>query len=541
MKKAISFILSVMIILCIIPAVSSDADVDISAEYSLDNADIMVISGTESNAQAGTEITVTVFYEGKNYDGLSDGLAGQIAAVLTAYTDTDGKWRADFVPAESAYYDIYAGAGYRDYAVKPHVYAMKDRSNVIDTIINSDKSSVEEVFADEATLRGVVTDVSKTESVTDTSYIGTILYGIREKITDKTEILKYLDAACAMAVMHSVKTAQSLDTVISELEKTGYSIDNLNIYEENATDNIKTAIAKRMANCVDGGLDSFNSSFTDALVLGGVEASEAWIDIAPFMELLNNQIYTSNVYKVSTAVVKKSYSTIAELNEAISDAVSSGSGGGMGGGGGAVSGSGSGVANGIFGAVSGNTADTDIKTGERQLMRDVDESHWAFDSIHHLYWKDIVSGDDKGYFYPDNNITRAEMLKILCRAFDITEVNKASFDDVSSSDWYYGYAGAAKSAGLAEGYEGKLNPGGYLTREDMAVLVYRFALYKGMEFESAAADFADSAYISDYATEAVGALSKSGVINGIGNKMFAPGANSTRAEVSAMIYRLITE
>lgn len=540
MKKTISFVLSVMIILCMIPAVSSDASVGISAEYSLDDADVMVISGTEINVQAGTEITVTVFYEGKNYDGLSSGLPGQIAAVLTAYTDTNGNWRADFEPAESAYYDIYAGASYRDYVVKTHVYAMKDRRNVIDTIINSDKSSVEEVFGDEATLKGVVSDISKTESVTDTSYIGTILYGIREEISDKTEILKYLDIACSMAVLNSIKTAQSLDAVISELEKIGYTIDNLNVYEENATENIKTAIAKRMANSVDGGMDFFNSAFTDALILGGVEASNAWVDIAPFMELLNNPIYTSNVYKVSAAVVKKSYSTIADLNKAISDAVSSGTGGGAGGGG-AVSGSGFSTTDSLFGAVSDTAVDTDVKTDERQLMRDVDESHWAFDSIHYLYWQDIVSGDDKGFFYPDNNITRAEMLKILCRAFNITEVNKESFDDVSSSDWYYGYAGAAKTAGLAEGYAGKLNPGGYLTREDMAVLIYRFALYKGMEFESAVPEFTDSEYIPDYAKEAVGALSKSGVINGMGDGRFAPGANSTRAEVSAMIYRLITE
>ena len=75
----------------------------------------------------------------------------------------------------------------------------------------------------------------------------------------------------------------------------------------------------------------------------------------------------------------------------------------------------------------------------------------------------------------------------------------------------------------------------------MAVLVYRFALYKGMKFDGTSLAFNDSSSIADYAAEAVGSLCGRGIINGTGGGIFAPNSNSTRAEAAAMIYRLIQE
>ena len=546
MKKAIAVLISFVIVLSASSFAYADSAVGINADYSLDNADVMVISGVEDNLPAGTEITVTVFYEGKNYGNLSYGSPGQIAAVLTAYTDADGKWSTDFIPSDSAYYDIYAGSDYREYAVKIHIYAMKDRKNVIDTIINSDKASVERIFADSSTLIGIIADTSKTEKISDTSYIGTVVFGIREELSDKTQILKYFDLACAMAELNSVKTSESLDKTLAELEKMSVSVNNIDVYNENATDDIKAAIAKRMADNVKSGTENFSRTFTDALILGGIEASNSWTDIDPFMKLLNNEKYSSDVYNVSVAIVKKSFESIEELNEAINSVGTGGSNPGTGGSGGS-GGGGGGSTGGIFGSVTDtkqdntNNSGNDPAGGERLLMRDVSESHWAFDSIHYLYWKNIISGDEKGYFNPDNKITRAEMIKILCEAFDIAQVSKDCFGDVSSSDWYYGYAAAAYAAGLAQGYDGNLNPEDYITRQDMAVLVYRFALYKGMKFDGTSLAFNDSSSIADYAAEAVGSLCGRGIINGTGGGIFAPNSNSTRAEAAAMIYRLIKE
>ena len=296
---------------------------------------------------------------------------------------------------------------------------------------------------------------------------------------------------------------------------------------------------------MDGGVSGLADAFTDALILGGVEGSSVWADVAPFMELLNNADYQNNVYQVSVAVVKNAYDTIDDLNRAVAAAVNAQGGSGTGSGGTGSSGTGGGTGGGIFGAVSQQelsalAPEQPEGTGERLLFRDVPEGHWAFDSVHYLYWQEIVSGDDNGFFEPDRQVTRAEMLKMLCNAFGLAEENRASFSDVPATAWYYGYAGAAAAAGLVNGYDGNLSPDAYLTREDMAVLVYRFAAYAGVELAAASPSFTDAAEISDYALDAVGALSGAGLISGMGDGTFAPQAGSTRAQVAAILYRFIT-
>ena len=56
---------------------------------------------------------------------------------------------------------------------------------------------------------------------------------------------------------------------------------------------------------------------------------------------------------------------------------------------------------------------------------------------------------------------------------------------------------------------------------------------------SASLDFADSSSIPDYAKEAVAALSKSGIINGVGGNTFAPDDSSSRAQAAKIIYGIM--
>ncbi len=520
---------------------------EIYAEYSTEDPDVLIISGTEDGVQTGTAVTVSVFYSGKDYSNSVEGQIGQIASILVGETDAEGNWEVEFVPSESANYDIYAGTSQREVLVKT-VYVMADRNSVINTIKTADKAGVKAVFADNAKLKGIVADMSVIEDVEDTSSIGEILYGIREELTDVDDILKYIDLACVMAVLEDEKTSASLTDVLSELSGLGVTLDNMNVYNDNKTEDICASMAKRLANEVNDGVEGFKNSFTDALVLGGVEGSATWADIAPFMELLGNSDYENNVYDVSVAVVGNDYATIELLEKAVKKAAK-GSSGGSGGGGGGDSSSGGISSNkntdDMFGIIPEKDLEETVAPEKEQetekiLFLDVPESHWAFDSIHYLYWQEIISGDDTGNFYPNNNITRAEMIKMLCNTFGLEPVNKASFSDVASTDWFYGYAGAAYKSGLLKGSDGKMNPNDLLTREDMAVLVYRFAQHAGVEFAPSDVKFADFANISSYAAEAVGALNTAGFVNGMGDGTFAPKGNSTRAQVATILYRFIT-
>ena len=72
-------------------------------------------------------------------------------------------------------------------------------------------------------------------------------------------------------------------------------------------------------------------------------------------------------------------------------------------------------------------------------------------------------------------------------------------------------------------------------------MIFRFAKYLGYELPTvqAKAAFADEAQISSWAKEAVIALQQAGILQGKGNQMFDPQGKATRAEIAALLQRLV--
>lgn len=90
---------------------------------------------------------------------------------------------------------------------------------------------------------------------------------------------------------------------------------------------------------------------------------------------------------------------------------------------------------------------------------------------------------------------------------------------------------------------GLFGPDNSITREQLAVILYRFALYKGYDL-SAGEDFDLSAYadagdVSEWAIPAMQWACGAGIINGDGEGSLAPQGEATRAQVAAMLMRFI--
>ena len=90
---------------------------------------------------------------------------------------------------------------------------------------------------------------------------------------------------------------------------------------------------------------------------------------------------------------------------------------------------------------------------------------------------------------------------------------------------------------------GLFGPDDSITREQLAVILYRFALYKGYDL-SAGEDFDLSAYadagdVSEWAIPAMQWACGAGIINGDGEGSLAPQGEATRAQVAAMLMRFI--
>ena len=164
-------------------------------------------------------------------------------------------------------------------------------------------------------------------------------------------------------------------------------------------------------------------------------------------------------------------------------------------------------------------------------------NHWAYDNIMTLRKKGYVNGDN-GKFNPDNNITRSEFAKLVVAAFKLP-INSSDkiFTDINNDDWYAPYVNSAYSAGIIQGYGGSFQPNNTISRQDATVILYRL-LSKMNKPITGTAEFEDTADISEYATNAVGALASLQVIRGTDNK-FHPKNNITRAEMATLLCNLM--
>lgn len=173
---------------------------------------------------------------------------------------------------------------------------------------------------------------------------------------------------------------------------------------------------------------------------------------------------------------------------------------------------------------------------------DLSSVNWAKDSIEALAGRGVISGMGGGKYMPNGQVTRAQFLTILMQAFDLADNSAVStFKDVKKGEWYYSSVAAAQKYKIVSGKgDGSFGINDRITREDMAVMVYKAAILNNIILggSTSKTQFTDKADISAYAADAVTAMQKSGLINGVGNGRFAPKDTATRAQAAVIIYNL---
>ncbi|MCH5184509.1 MAG: S-layer homology domain-containing protein [Oscillospiraceae bacterium] len=189
-----------------------------------------------------------------------------------------------------------------------------------------------------------------------------------------------------------------------------------------------------------------------------------------------------------------------------------------------------------------NQAQNLDKVGATSLkFTDLNGVDWAVEAINNLAERGIISGKSDGIFAPNDNITRAEFAKILVNTLNLTDPNAqtSDFSDVKESDWYYSAVASAFRKGVITGYgDGRFGVNDNISRQDMAVLLYRAAKAMNYTLPIVAEEvkFTDEDQIDDYAKEAVNALQRARIITGVSDTEFAPKATASRAVAAKMIY-----
>ena len=174
---------------------------------------------------------------------------------------------------------------------------------------------------------------------------------------------------------------------------------------------------------------------------------------------------------------------------------------------------------------------------------DVTKDHWAYAAIMDFADMGIVIGETADLFAPDKPLTREVFAKIAAGTFGLKlKDTLVSFTDVNESEWYAEYIKILASNNIINGKDdGSFGVGEYITRQDMTVIIYRIITMLGRSLPEIREynGFSDEADIGGYAKEAITALFKAGIINGMGENNFAPKASSTRAQAVYMLYKII--
>lgn len=173
-------------------------------------------------------------------------------------------------------------------------------------------------------------------------------------------------------------------------------------------------------------------------------------------------------------------------------------------------------------------------------FEDVQPTDWFYDSVVYVTQKGLMRGVSETSFQPEGVCDRAMFVTILHRMEHTPQVTGVSFQDVAEGTYYYDAVAWARASQIVKGYgDGRFGPQDPLSREQMMVILHRYADYKGYDV-SARADlgaFSDADQVAPYAQEAMAWGVAAGVIQGTGAGTLDPAGPVTRAQAAAFLTR----
>lgn len=185
-----------------------------------------------------------------------------------------------------------------------------------------------------------------------------------------------------------------------------------------------------------------------------------------------------------------------------------------------------------------------IKQSTSNVFSDVNGSNvgsWASNAVDFMADNGLVGGTGGRNFSPKTNMTRGMLVTVMYRAAGKPSVAGLTmpFTDVPQSQYYYDAVLWAYNKGVVTGNTATtFNPNGNITRQDIAVILYRYA--GNPVATGSVTSFSDSKDIANYALTAMQWAVGKNIIGGSNNKL-NPKGQATRAEVAVMLYRFLTK
>ena len=167
-----------------------------------------------------------------------------------------------------------------------------------------------------------------------------------------------------------------------------------------------------------------------------------------------------------------------------------------------------------------------LASGDDNPFRDVRAIDWYYDDVMYAYDRGLIRGTAYNKFSPKEAFTRGMLLTILARHDGVRTKD--------STPWYASGCDWAARNGISDGK----NPEEAVSREEFALILYRYAQYRGssMLYGNDLSSFTDASAVSDAALPAVQWAVSEAILRG-DNFYLHPQSGATRAEAAAMLHR----
>ncbi len=176
---------------------------------------------------------------------------------------------------------------------------------------------------------------------------------------------------------------------------------------------------------------------------------------------------------------------------------------------------------------------------------DITPEAWYHDYTVYAIENGLMNGISADRFDPSGCVTRAMLVTIMYRIEGEPSVEDMShpFTDVESNQWYTDAVTWAANNGIVNGMTATTyEPNTYISREQIATILYRYAISKGedvtLSTDDALSIFPDGNEISAYAVDALTWAVDRGLINGISGTLSAQ-ALAIRAQLATILMRYL--
>lgn len=228
----------------------------------------------------------------------------------------------------------------------------------------------------------------------------------------------------------------------------------------------------------------------------------------------------------------------------------------------------------VLAAATTITASTLSCATDHPYYKDVSSGDWYYQAVEAVTDDGLMSGVGNHIFDPSGFVTRAQFVQTLYKKAagrNSEHQVERKFVDVRSSAWYYDAVMWAAKNGIVAGYDnGNFLPDEYVTREQMATILYHFdqEIFQPYLEELIPKDdnlseseenvpeddandfnepsvtdrekeldrFADKASVSPYAVEGLSWATRNSILNGVSEEVLAPKATATRAELAQILF-----